>query len=263
MFCLSFHAIAVAYALSSFSCLTTTEAMTASPTPFTTTQYDGQQISLYIRGNEYRNYLTDLNGYIVMQNSDSAITPEVQLASDNNNIQQNVAPTRYTYATIGVDGNIVSSGIAVGTVDSTPVVNNGGVVLASFDLTSTGTTTVPLITEPNVAFGVTPLGASSEHRRRSAESRTRRQTTSARGRINNLVLMIRFSDCQYQTRTDTTSGLPTVQDLNVIFNGATNSVKDVFKVNSYGALDVSSVFSDWITVDMTLSQASDVCCNYI
>lgn len=73
----------------------------------------------------------------------------------------------------------------------------------------------------------------------------------------------RWADCPYTTRTATTAGLPTVQDLDTIFNGPSQSVKDVYLKNSYGKLTINSIFTDWITLDVTEAQAAGVCIQYI
>lgn len=54
------------------------------------------------------------------------------------------------------------------------------------------------------------------------------------------------------------TGLPNVQDLNQLFNGATASVRDVYLSNSNGMLTINSVFTDWITVSSTEAAAAQV-----
>jgi M6 family metalloprotease-like protein len=45
-------------------------------------------------------------------------------------------------------------------------------------------------------------------------------------------------------------------DLDNLFNGPANSLRDVYLKNSYGQLLITSIFSDWITVSMTQAQAA-------
>jgi hypothetical protein len=42
-----------------------------------------------------------------------------------------------------------------------------------------------------------------------------------------------------------------MQDLNPLFNGQTDSIRDIYLKNSYGKLTIESVFTDWITVSQT------------
>lgn len=85
---------------------------------------------------------------------------------------------------------------------------------------------------------------------------SRRRTLAAateRGRLRNLVLLLRWSD-----HTDRV--LPTREDYDVLMNhkgphskkiAPTGSVRDVFMQNSYGTLNVESYVTDWITMDNT------------
>jgi hypothetical protein len=103
--------------------------------------------------------------------------------------------------------------------------------------------------------GVTGLGLSRRHSAGSDHRASRAVTTGA---VNNFVLMIRWSDCQYTVSSAANNfvGLPSAEDLDPIFNGLDSSVRDVYLKNSYGNLLITSVFSGWITVTMTEKQAA-------
>lgn len=91
--------------------------------------------------------------------------------------------------------------------------------------------------------------------RRHGHLRERRQVKT--GTVRNLVVMVRFAD--HVNRT-----LPSAANLNVLFNNVgpaslcpTGSVRDVWYKNSYGALTIQSVMTDWITVSQTEIYSAD------
>lgn len=145
-------------------------AMPANPAPFTVTQPNGQQAQLYLRGNEYRNYLQEAtSGYIVVESQ----TVEGQ--------------SQYTYATTSAEGALASSGIPVGSIDLT---QPAGAVLAS-SLLGEGST---LLKSPPSQSGWTGLGDEHQLRRRNGEQQHHglNVRANAASTIKNLVIMVRY-----------------------------------------------------------------------
>lgn len=207
------------------------QAMQASPFPFTVSQPSGQQVTLFLRGSEYNHALEDTQGYTVVKSQSDA------------NLGAMDAQPQYVYATLDAQGNLAPSQYVVGATDPAAVGLQRKIAPA---VTSNNEDTVATLSRR----------APVEGERLTRHSAHSARSTQSSGTVNNLVVMVRWSDSPFQTRTASTPGLPTVQDLTPIFNGATNSVQDVYRQNSYGELIVNSVFTDWITVSVTEKDAA-------
>ena len=194
----------------------------ASPFPFTVTNSNGKPTTLFIRGSEQMHTLEDPQGYTVVDTIDAATGAQ-----------------KFVYAGLGAQGQLTETPFTVGDVNPasvgltrkiTPIYNSalgeeqGGSV-------SVGGKGNPFL------GGFTGLGI---HRRREAEAGEHRERRIVNaGTYTNLVVMVRWSDCQLGVRNGSTPGLPNLADLNTLFNGQTNSVKDVYLANSYGQVVVN------------------------
>lgn len=72
------------------------------------------------------------------------------------------------------------------------------------------------------------------------------------GKLNVLIVMIKWADCNYT--------LPIIDDLQYVFNGETQSLKDLYYKMSYGKLVLNIVMTDWITVSVKESEAAQGTC---
>lgn len=72
------------------------------------------------------------------------------------------------------------------------------------------------------------------------------------GKLNVLIVMIKWADCNYS--------LPSVDELQSVFNGETQSLKDLYYKMSYGKLVLNNVLTDWITVSVKESEAAQGTC---
>jgi hypothetical protein len=213
-----------------------TEAVEASPFPFTVTQPDGSQVTLFVRGNEYVNFFADPSGFPVvksMLHDDKDDT--VHVGADN---------SAFVYATLNSDGSLSSTEHQVGRVDPTrvpglvpyvaPIVNVDEHFLAA---DQSEVTALPGVTgtrndvlTPYQPFGFLHIcnpfmlamsccNVLTLHvlrfkgfGRRHASMQSRKRRTFTSGTVKNLVLMIRWSDCPYSPKSAyTPAGLPNVQ----------------------------------------------------
>jgi hypothetical protein len=88
------------------------EAVEASPFPFTVTQPDGSQVTLFVRGNEYVNFFADPSGFPVVKSILDDNDDTVHIGADN---------SAFVYATLNSDGSLSSTEHQVGRVDPTRV----------------------------------------------------------------------------------------------------------------------------------------------
>eukprot|EP00122_Pirum_gemmata_P018892 Pgem_evm1s17695 len=227
-----------------------TMAMTANPNSFQVLQSSGEQITLYIKGDEVSSFLVDVNNNVVKgykRNCPGGSAIEQRHCMD------------YKIQIVNEDCSLTDTDIRAG-VEYSYFLNSkktlGGVSYTNcIDrwLKSKSVSHLDLNAENKHSFHsilrAMPVG--------NTHSRTRRDLS---GKINNLVIMIRWAD--HLNRV-----LPVVQDYNNMMNDVKNNVthypsgslKTVYLENSYGKLDINSVFTDWIDVDMTESEAANDC----
>lgn len=98
-----------------------------------------------------------------------------------------------------------------------------------------------------------------QHHEVDEEAIARFRRVAPQGRVNNLVLMIQWADSD-----STASQLPTVAQLDPLFNGDSQSVRDVWRQYSYGQLNIVSSFTGWIqvsaaAVDVAAGASGRVC----
>ena len=192
-------------------CIGKAESGTVNPYPFELEKKDGSNkysTSLFYHGSSpFDSVIADTDGYTVIQDKR---TSNFVYAKKND-----------------TSGELMSSGIAVG--DGDPKTAGIAKKLVS-DSFSEDHTTRHL------------LEGHQEHHRELASPST--------GTLKNLVILVRFQD--HNTRI-----LPTVEDFEIMFNhkgedndhhdlAPTGSVRDVFRVNSYGKLILESEIYGWV-----------------
>lgn len=228
--------------------------MRATPYPFEVVQPDGSRITLFLRGNEHRNYLQDPLGYAVVEAQAAGNKPMFVYATPDSQSGQ-LRPTQYVVGKANPGRSGLRPHLGASTSPFTSTSASGGIPSLPINNSTTS------VLDPSD-------GRLTLFRRDADEeqiSRVRR--LSANGVVRNFVLMVRWANCPYTERIpgSTAPGLPTVSDLDTLFNGANSSVRDVYRVNSYGKVDIVSQFSGWITVSTSESAAAAgqsglVCC---
>ena len=143
------------------------------------------------------------------------ITPS--LASDGSN-----SSIKIVYNNITDSGEIVSTNYLVGSVNP-------------YDLNLK----IPKISEYR------------RHRRRHIDD-PRQIVQQTVGEFNVLIVMIKWSDCNYK--------LPNNTDLDILYNSNNHSVKDLYSRMSYGKLIMNTTFTDWINVSISESIAAQGMC---
>jgi M6 family metalloprotease-like protein len=191
---------------------------TSSPNPrgFYEKQPDGSFTPpLFLRGSEHEHYLMDGDGYIVTRDEKNWLV----------------------YATLDESGDMGSTGIPVGHK------GNDGRKLRRDELVQAMEID---------ALNAPPNKPSTGNKSRSLSHRN--LAISTKGNLNNLVLLVRFSD--HKNRT-----LPSPSAYSLLFNGGdktiapTGSIKDYYLSNSYGLLTITSFVNNWILVPFTEASA--------
>ena len=189
-------------------------AISAYPEPIGMEQADGSPIVLRLNGDEFDNYYTDEDGFTCLQNDKGDWVFAIQHPST---------------------GELISTGVKVG--QRRP---------------------------PGLASHVRPSKAAREREcvnklcgdisshgddRRLSESR--RQLANTQGTVQNLVVLIRFSDHVGRS-------LPSEADITTLMNNQgpdplcpTGSVWNIFNESSYGQLNLTSTVTPWVTVNQT------------
>lgn len=194
---------------------------TSSPNPrgFYEKQPDGSFTPrIFLRGSEHEHYLMDDEGYIVTRDENEW----------------------FVYATMKENGDLGSTGIPVGHK------GNDGRKLRREEIQET---------RGRDAMN-TPLKKPLTFNKPKSSFR-RNLAVTARGNVNNLVLLARFSD--HKNRT-----LPSSSAYSLLFNAVggdktiapTGSIKDYYLSNSYGLLTITSFINDWILVPFTEASAA-------
>jgi M6 family metalloprotease-like protein len=155
--------------------------------------------------------------------------------SEGYTVIENECDANFVYASHNsTSGELVSSGIVVGQGDPT---------------------------EAGIPRGLRPYNYQPYTRRQLFEQTSARESFSQQDRrlslpsmMKNLVVLIRFSDHKGRA-------LPSRSDINILFNrldsdhhlAPTGSVKDVFRINSYGKFTLQSSIYGWIDLPKTES----------
>jgi M6 family metalloprotease-like protein len=188
---------------------------TAYPEAVSETQSDGTPIELFINGDEFDNFYTDLQGYTVVQN----------YRGD------------YVYARQNPQGFVIPGGTRVDSSSSVPP----GIVKKLR----------PSPAARKIECKGMLCGDIRSHgdERRLEESRQLVQTTG--GTLKNLVVLIRFADHDTRTLPSQTQIETLMNNRGPDLICPTGSVWNIFDESSYGKLDVYSTVSPWVTVPNT------------
>ena len=250
---------------------TRVEAMQASPLPFDVRQPDGTAISLRLHGNEHGHRLATLDGYHVIRVK-TGETPSGGPVPANGGGQARGKPlwvfAKEESVAPGVEAYVPTQ-YAVGSVDpaavgaaKSPETEPRGQGNANNNDNSNGlglgVGNSNTSTNNGAQAGLPTANGAARNLARSAtgevsheESLRRFRRVAPMGAVNNLVLMIQWADSPY-----TTAELPSLAQLDSLFNGPSQSVRDVWLTNSYGKLTITSVFSGWIKSSYTQATAA-------
>ncbi len=192
----------------SFGSFGIVESGTINPYPFQVGEDGSDSTPLFYHGSSpFDSVLADADGYTVIRDTE---TSDFVYASKNH-----------------TNGELISSGIVVGTGDPSSA---------------------------GIPKRLHPTSTSKDYGRRylreGHRAHRRELSVPSTGNLKNLVLLVRFQN--HKTRI-----LPSVDDFDVLFNhkgddndhhdlAPTGSVRDVFRVNSYGKFILESKIYGWI-----------------
>ena len=189
------------------------ESGPASPQPFQLDHDGGRTPDLFSRGSSpLDSFITDADGYTVIQDKNTS---------------------NFVYAMRNdTSGELVSSGIIIGEGDPAIAGITKRLRHSSF--------------EDHTGRHLLEEGRESNHRELAVPST---------GTLKNLVILVRFTN--HKNRI-----LPTANDFDIVFNhegndnenhklAPTGSVRDVFRVNSYGKLNLNSTVYGWVDLPET------------
>lgn len=199
----------------------------ASPHPIRTSQPDGTQITLYLRGNEYLHWYEDSRGYTVVRRGNDPIgTAGLSALARALPAEDDAARLPYVYATRDEEGRLAPTELLVGKADP-----------AAEDIQPRVLPTPRHLREIEVDRLPMPAAVARDVARRAAPA----------GDVKNLVVLMRFKG--HEDRP-----LPSREDMDVVFNkpggdpdlAPTGSVRDVYLENSYGAMRLDSTVLAWV-----------------
>ena len=186
----------------------------ADPQPFEHVQPDGSRINLYLRGDEFFHWHEDTNGFtVVLQNG------------------------RYVYARLNAQNQLVPTPWQAGGVDPLTV----GLA--------------PRALPPRELRPQNLNRESAPYRPWAAAKGLPGKKVAANGTVRNLVILCKFSDHTLGVQTRAPG------DYNVLFNqiggdpvlAPTGSVRDAYKENSYGIVDLQSTVLAWVTLPQPMA----------
>ena len=194
------------------------ETSPPNPRGFYEKQPDGSFTPpLFLRGSQHENYVIDKDGFIVTRDDKNWLV----------------------YATLDESGNVGSTGIPVGHK------GNDGRKLRREEFLQAKENSLPKPLSENLSNGDKVRSLSH-----------RKLAISSKGNVNNLVLLVRFSD--HKNRT-----LPSASSYSLLFNAVggdkttapTGSIRDFYLSNSYGLFSITSFVNNWILVPFTEANA--------
>lgn len=249
---------------------TMAQACLASPHAFFVKQFE-ETISLKIKGDEHKHWVTDMDDYTVVQNSEGDYR-YAELSSDRKKLvptdkkvgksskqhskskgwEKDITPDKDDNDDGDTDTKIILEGGRPAVIDPTSFKRRGrcprGGSSPCGDKDKAGD--IPFAGslrnkqgryEPNDS---NPGRREEQHHRRTATAQTI-------GTLKNLVILLKFEDHKDQKRP-----LPSKEDVTVLMNSENNdpvlaptgSLKMVYLENSYGQLTIESEVTDWINV---------------
>jgi M6 family metalloprotease-like protein len=232
-------------------------AIRANPNPIIDHDEYGNllDVPIYIRGDEWLHWYEDGDGYTVIE--DEGEEEEEDVIETKTMMRSSSAPSttenrtkRWYYATIDHHtDNLVSTGIRFGSPSYREKIQHMG---------------LKKHTRPSRSSSAPSNRHNDDVQDQSTGRRIRRRRLqslsheSASSSLNNLVVLIRFSD--HVNRT-----LPSPSDYNILMNGPggtgtiapTGSVQDVYDANSYGTFVLNSTVYPWITLSQTEAYYAD------
>ena len=174
--------------------LTTALAVKAYPYPITITQPDGAQLTIRLQGDEYHDYKTTEDGFILKANADGFMT----------------------YATQNALGETVESKLIAHNIDS-----------------RTEEEIEFLKTAPTTESFAAPQSARQMVRMQRASTLAQKPFPLL-GNVKTLVILVNFSDAKYITPTPQIAFNSMFNSVGYSANRGTGSVRDYFMASSYG-----------------------------
>ena len=239
------HTILYALALSTVLCISSAkvaQAIPANPTVFPEVQPNGKKLKLRLKGDEWFHYEETLDGYTVIKDRGWFVYAKRDRRSGK------LVSTRLR---VGIDSPVgrVLPGETPSTFARSEIARRLGVPMSAEE-------EVRRSRSRRIAFASQAQAAGSQSSD-GASTAPELAGVSTSGSLKNLVVMIRWSDHSGRT-------LPSVADVNVLMNNngphalaPTGSVRDVYLENSYGALAIDSVVTDWVDSNNTESYYAD------
>jgi M6 family metalloprotease-like protein len=176
-------------------------AVPATPNPITVIQADGTEITIRLRGDEFFNYKTTLDGYT--------------LVPDDNGI--------LTYAQADTKGKLYSSKVKANNAEKRNLTEKNFVQRLSKNIS---------YTKQNIASRVKRLVSSS-----SSSTAVLKKSYPLIGSPKSLVILVYFTDNNFVVANTKTAFSNLLTETGYSANGGTGSARDYFRDNSMGAFD--------------------------
>lgn len=173
-------------------------AVPATPFPVTITQSDGSELTVRLHGDEFFNYKTTMDGYTLVQNANGILT----------------------YAQIGSNGNLTSTGIKATNIEKRPLSEK---------------TFIQKLTK-NIDFSkMNQLSRNSRLlKSKSALTPSPQKSYPLRGSAKSLVILVNFKDLSFVTANPKTAFTNLLNQKGYSANGGTGSANDYFLDSSTG-----------------------------
>ena len=197
-------------------------AVPAIPWPLEVTQPDGTTLTIRLYGDEWFNYTTTEDGFMIVKN------------------QQNF----YVYATVSQTGQVFPTNLIARNEDARNVSDVN--FLKSLD------------TKSDISRLQSAKNAVSKHNILRSDELNEPQRTPTTGDPDLLVLLIEFSDRPFDDRTTAQARFSALLNLNNYnYNGSTGCVKDYYQASSYGKFNPNFVVMPPVTLSNTAQYYCD------
>ncbi len=174
--------------------LTTVLAVKAYPYPITVTQPDGTQLTIRLQGDEFHDYKTTEDGYILKVNAKGFLT----------------------YGTQNAQGEIVESN------------------LIAHDIDTRTTEEIEFLETAPTTESFTVVQSTRQRVKMQRTSTTAQKPFPLLGNVKTLVILVNFSDVSYITPNAQAAFTSLFNTTGYNANRATGSVRDYFMASSYG-----------------------------
>ncbi|ADQ79093.1 M6 family metalloprotease domain protein [Paludibacter propionicigenes WB4] len=201
--------------ISIFSFSIKLNAVPASPYPFKITQPDGTEITIRLRGDEFFNYKTTLDGYPLIANEKGILT----------------------YAYQDINGNLVTTNIKANELKKR---------------TSTELQFIKTLT-PNIDLTKQSILKRIQRSKAVVSGSVQKKVYPLTGSPKSLVILVNFSDKSFVTSTPQISFTNLLNQNGYSANGGTGSARDYFHDNSMGVFNPQFDVVGPYTLDNTMA----------